>query len=323
MTEFVYYRDGQRYIYDTDIRDDKVDGHPVKMTSFHTVVDQHWSLSHLAIVQAAEREVGHEICGAKTINDNACKKYPHHIDGEPYPSEIGRCEIHRASMTKTDSEVEIIDDTTELIDVGNSALSLLNNNRSMRETPTSRMLMNIAEDMYMRCDNCMIRSQCPKVDENNGVCVIERERFSMLLKEMILEENLTSISDQITAISVIDTVIKMIRTTVHENRFGISEALAQGTAQYNAKLKELLYKGLKTLAIDRKTKISIRRKGGQSEDWDGSIAQALSNASVEEIELKSARMKLDLKHAQEPLPVSPKGIHGEVIKDDVPIERET
>ena len=145
----VYTRDGEQYEYDTEVRNDEVAGHPVRMTSYHTVVDSKWSVNYILDVQEAEREAGHEICGAEKKNGFPCAKYPLRPDEELYPSEIGRCEIHRPSMVITSEMVVSGDASLDAIMVPPPSLS-----------PTARMIMNIADNLYLGCGNCNKRKMC-------------------------------------------------------------------------------------------------------------------------------------------------------------------
>lgn len=308
MAKMEFMREGEKYEYDTNIRSDEVVGHPVRMTSYHSVVDPTWSVDYILDVQEAEREVGHEICGAPKDSGFPCKKYPTRNETEPFPNEIGRCEIHRPSL----------DTPTEII--LSSEASITERMPTQIISPTARRIMNIADNIYLGCGNCNIRERCNRVGENKGRCIIEKEMFESMLSELNTEGVLETFADQAIAISTADTLIKMIRTSIHEAHYGLIESLAVGTAQYNVKLKELLYKGLKILGVDRKTRITVRHKDGRIEGFGGSIAKALSGVDIKEIEIAAARYKVeDKKLKRAGLPI---GLDGKEIKDDVPFEEE-
>lgn len=307
MAKMEYMRDGERYEYDPEIRDDDVVGHPVRMTSYHSVVDPTWSLDYILDVQEAEREAGREICGAPKNNGFPCKKYPITNDEEPFPNEIGRCELHRPSMNRN-------------TDLMVSEASIIERVPTHIVSPTARRIMNIADNIFLGCGNCNIRERCNRVGENNGRCIIEKEMFESMLSELNTEGVLETFADQAIAISTADTLIKMIRTSIHEAHYGLTESLARGTAQYNTKLKELLYKGLKLLGVDRRTRITVKHRNGRVQVFGGSIAKALSGVDIKEIQIASARYKVKKREPKRTGP--PIGIDGEVIKDDVPFEKE-
>lgn len=302
-----YMRDGEKYEYDTEIRNDHVVGHPVRMTSYHSVIDPTWSMDYILDVQEAEREAGREICGAPKNNGLPCKKYPITNDEELFPNEIGRCKIHRPSMNR---------DTDLVI----SEAATIERVPTRIGSPTARRIMNIADNIFLGCGNCNIRERCNRVGENDGRCIIEKEMFESMLSELNTEGVLETFADQAIAISAADTLIKMIRTSIHEAHYGLTESLARGTAQYNTKLKELFYKGLKLLGVDRKTRITVKHKDGRVQAFGGSIAKALSSVSVKEIQIASARYKVNKREPKRTGP--PVGIDGKVIKDDVPFEKE-
>ncbi|MBD3405088.1 MAG: hypothetical protein GF411_02995 [Candidatus Lokiarchaeota archaeon] len=314
--EFIGH-DGQTYHYDTRIRDDSVAGHPVKMTSFHSVVDPHWSTSYLLLVQQAEREARHEICGAETQKGSPCKQYPLKLEDEPYPDEIGRCSRHRPSMKKEEPSSP---PPTSIA---------LSPSRSPPPAPTdSRLadtLMDIADEhFFLRCQACINRVQCDERGGANDICMKEKRLFQQLLVEMIETYDLEDVADYFTSVSVVDTMIKIIRTSAYEGQYGIIESINSGNAQYNIHLKKLLNSTLKLLGVDRKTRISVRHKSGKVEMFSGSIAKALASAKITDAEVIDAtkQMEKDIK-MEEPKGTRKGpavGIHGKIIKDDEPIE---
>lgn len=309
-----YYSEGEKYRYDTTIRDDTEAGHPVKMTSFHTVIDPRWSLDHIYLVQETEREIGHEICGAETKDNIPCKAYPIRLDDETYPSEIGRCKHHRPSMNEQTQLVEVAISESRIVPASSGVLS----------SSLAQSLMEIAtNEFFMTCQACINRENCDEVGQNNSKCVKEQRMFQALLVEMITSYDLDSIADYFTSISVVDTMIKIIRTSAYEGQYGIIESITSGTAQYNIHLKKLLNSTLKSLGVDRKTRITIKRGSGRTEAFEGSIAKALSNVDIDQVEMKTAIVKMSQKQVIEDIggrTGPPVGMHGEVIKDDEPIE---
>lgn len=307
-----YYRDGNKYQYDTRVRDDTVAGHPVKMTSFHTVVDPHWSTDYFYIVQSTERKAGHEICGAETTENIPCKAYPIKLDDEPYPDEIGRCNHHRPSMSEQTEMVEVI--SSEKAQQVSDKLS----------SPLARSLMEIAtEQFFLKCQACIKRTDCDEVGMNDNRCVKEQRLFEALLVALVESYDLDSIADYFTSISVVDTMVKIIRTSAYESEYGLTESIMSNVSGYNMHLKKLLNSTLKSLGVDRKTRITIKRSGGRIEAFEGSIAKALSSAKVDEVEMKTATVKMSQKRVTEEIggrTGPPIDIHGKVIKDDEPIE---
>jgi len=310
--EIEYYRDGEKYFYDPNLHDSKVGDHHVKKTSFYSVVDPHWSVVYLLDVQAAEREVGHAICGAPTADGTPCKQYPLRLDDETIPEEIGRCRRHRPSLGGGDEEE--IDTATSVIPVPNKIIG----------SPLATSLMNIADDQFfMSCHACIHRAECDEVGKNNNKCIKEKRLFTSLLTEMMDSYDMDSIADYFTSVSLVDTMIKIIRTSSFEGQYGIIESISSGTAQYNIHLKKLLNSTLKLLGVDRKTRITIKHSSGKIEQFGSSLAKALSSANIEEVEVKSATLKMKKKEQIEKIGVRtgpPIGIKGEVIKDDEPIQ---
>jgi hypothetical protein len=315
-TRIIEYYDskGDKYQYDTTIRDDTEAGHPVKMTSFHTVIDPRWGLDYVYLVQETERETGHEICGAETKDNVPCRAYPLKLEEELYSSEIGRCKHHRPSMNEMTDLVEVAISESRIVPVKSGALT----------SPLARSLMEIAvNEFFMVCEACVSREYCDEAGENNGRCIKEKRLFESLLVEMINSYDLDSIADYFTSISVVDTMIKIIRTSAYEAQYGIVQSLESNTANYNMHLKKLLNSTLKTLGVDRKTRISIKRSGGKIEAFEGSIAKALSSVKIDKVEMKTATVKMSQKRVIEDIggrTGPPVGMHGQVIKDDEPIE---
>lgn len=311
--EIEYYRDGEQYFYDPRIKDNTVAGQPVKMTSFFSVVDPRWSVEHILAVQQAERESGRSICGAEKKDLEPCKQRPLCMDDEPYPDEIGRCWRHRPSMKKTDMVVE--EETSGKVLTKEQTMAL--------STPLARQMMEIASgEFFMKCRVCINFSTCE--DTNPDSCVKEKRIFEVMLAEMITTyDNMDTITDYITSFSIADTMIKIIRTSTYEAQYGILEAINSGTAQYSLALKKLLNGTIKQLGLDRKTRITIRRASGNIEQFQGSIAKALSSVVVDKVEVKTAKIKMKRKEASSTFRGrrGPRiGIDGEEIKDDEPIE---
>jgi len=310
---FIEYQDtdGEMYRYDTNIRDDSVAGHPVQMTSFHSVIDSRWSTNYILLVQQAEREVGHEICGAKTSDDSPCKAYPMKLEDEPYPDEIGRCNHHRQSMNIS----------TDVMETATSEKSLP---ATFNLSPIAKSLIDIAHnEFFQSCGSCINRVKCEEAGTNNSKCVKEQRLFEGLLNELMQEYDLDSIADSFTSVSLVDTMIKMIRTSSYEGQYGLIEAINSGTAKYNLELKKMLNSTLKMLGMDRKTRITVRHATGKVESFDTSLAKALSSVKVDEVELRSATMKVSKQEASEPVigrTGPPIDIYGNEIKDDEPIE---
>lgn len=310
-----YGSDGEKYRYDTTIRDDTLAGHPVKMTSYHSVIDTRWSIPYILQVQEAEREVGHEICGAQTKDESPCKAYPMRLEEELYPEEVGRCKHHRQSLNEP---------VTEVIEAVSSEKALTPTQKRTLSSPLAQSLMELATDQFfMHCDSCISKHGCDEAGENNSLCIKEKRMFEILLTEMIETYDLDSIADYFTSVSVVDTMIKIIRTSAYEGQYGLIQALDSNVAQHNLQLKKLLNSTLKTLGVDRKTKITVRHKGGRVEEFAGSIAKALSTADIDEVEMKTATVKIAKKEFADEIEVRsgpPVGFDGKEIKDDEPIE---
>ena len=308
-------RDGKTYHYDVTIRDDTMAGHPVKMTSFHSVIDPDWTPDYVYLVQKTEREAGHEICGAETVDLTPCRAYPLRLEDEPYPEEIGRCKHHRPSMNEP---------SLEIIELATSEKPLKKVESRQLASPLAQSLMEIASnDFFMTCQACINRNNCDEVGQNDSKCVKEQRLFEALLVEMVDNYDLDSIADYFTSISVVDTMIKIIRTSAYEGQYGLIEAINSGTAQYNIHLKKLLNSTLKSLGVDRKTRITVKHGSGRTEEFDGSLAKALSAVKIEEVEMKTATVKMSQKRVTDEVSGRtgpPIDIHGKVIKDDEPIE---
>lgn len=309
-----YYKDNERYQYDTKIRDDTVAGHPVKMTSFHSVISPHWSVDYVYLVQEAEREAGHEICGAETSEHVPCKAYPVKLEDEPYPDEIGRCNHHRPSVVEQ----------TEVVEVASSERSLTPAQTRTLASPLAQKLMEVATDeFFMTCEACINIVNCAEAGKNNSRCIKEKRLFEALLVEMVDTYDLDSIADYFTSISLVDTMIKIIRTSAYEGQYGIIESINSQVTTYNLHLKKLLNSTIKSLGVDRKTRITIRHGSGKMEAFEGSIAKALSSVDIDAVEMKTATVKMSQKQVTEEIGVRmgpPLDMNGEEIKDDEPIE---
>jgi len=323
-----FYKNGYEYLYDTRLHDDEVAGHKVKMTSFYTVIDPNWSVEYILDVQEAERQVGRAICGAPKKDGTPCRMIPITLDEEPYPEEIGRCHLHRPSMARED--VEYADDeaigpdatTTAVVRSESRAPAIADTGVNLPDTPVVKTIQGIAEEHYMRCQACVHRKTCELAGQNNGRCIKEKRIFEDMLMLMINENQLETVSDIVTAYTIVDTMLKLIRSSSYEASYGQIESISSGNAHYNIKLKQLLYQGLKSLGIDRRTRISIRRHDGSVERFEGSIAKALSNVDIKEVEMKTARLKVEKKKVMSSVGRTgpPIGLDGRVIEDDKPIQ---
>jgi hypothetical protein len=217
-----------------------------------------------------------------------------------------------------------MNEEAEIVEVATSERSLTRSQTRTLSSPLARSLMELAtNEFFLSCQACINRVNCDEAGENNSKCVKEQRMFELLLVEMIETYDLDSIADYFTSVSLVDTMIKIIRTSSYEGQYGIIESINSGTAQYNIHLKKLLNSTLKLLGVDRKTRISVRHSSGKVEQFEGSLAKALSSAKIDQVEMKTATVKMSKEEAIEAIggrTGPPIGIRGEVIKDDEPIE---
>ncbi len=151
MVEMEFYRGEHKYYYETEIRNDTVAGHPVRMTCYHTVISSNWDTSYVLMVQDSERIIGREICGSRLDDGNPCTRIPLQIDEEPYPTEIGRCILHRPSQHKQSQQADITvsKNVTEVTPKLPVAM-----------TKMTKKIMSIADEQFMNCSVCHKRDVC-------------------------------------------------------------------------------------------------------------------------------------------------------------------
>ena len=313
MGEMEFHRGDKKHYYNTELRDDEVAGHQVRMTCYHSVISNNWDTEHILSIQDAERTIGREICGHRLDNGNPCTRVPLKIDEEPYPDEIGRCIVHRPSQTKATK--------TELV----IAESNVPAPKKVPITKVTKKILSIADEQFMNCNVCIKRDGCSKMGDNNNKCIIEKSIFSEMLDEIVIEFSLDNIVDQLHAYTVVDTMLKIIRTNEYESNQGLIQSITTGNSTYSMNLKKLLYMGMSKLAVDRKSRIMHKQDDGRMKAFDGSLAEALSGIDVESVEVSTAKInvkRLEDDDDDNEFREIPLGLGGKVIEDDIRLDDE-
>lgn len=317
MVEMEFFRGEKKYYYETDIRDDEIAGHPMRMTCYHSVISNNWDTEHVLMIQDAERIIGREICGFKLDDGKPCTRVPLRIDEEPYPDEIGRCIIHRPSQKKKEIP------PTDISSTENTIVTSTKSTKSkppIAMTKVTKKILSIADEQFMNCSVCIKRSECKQFGENDNKCIIEKTIFNEMLSDIVNEFSLNNIVDQLHAYTIVDTMLKIIRTGEFESNQGILQSISTGNAGYGMTLKKLLYQGLSKLAVDRKTRIIYQQRDGNTSAYKGSLAEALSQIDINSVEVSTAKIqvkKTEENDDDDEFREVPLGLGGKVIMDDI------
>jgi len=316
MVEMEFYRGEHKYYYETNIRNDKIAGHQVRMTCYHSVISNTWDDSFILLVQEIERSIGREICGNQLDDGTPCNRVPLRIDEEPYPNEIGRCIRHRPSQQKKEPmTIELSKKTTDITEKKPSIVM----------TKVTKKILSIADEQFMECNVCLKRTTCEQFGENNNKCIIEKNIFLEMLTDIVNEFSLDNIIDQLHAFTIVDTMLKIIRTNEFEGTQGILQSISTGNAGYSMNLKKLLYQGLSKLAVDRKTRIMHKDSSGKVSAFEGTLAEALSSIDISSVELSTAKIqtkKYENDEDDNEFHEIPLGLGGKVIQDDIRLNDE-
>lgn len=311
MVEMEFYRGDKKYFYETDLRDDEVAGHKVRMTCYHSVIANNWDSEYILMIQDAERAISRDICGFRLDDGNPCTRVPLKIDEEPYPDEIGRCMIHRPSQRKDKqpTDIAVAESTTAVATRPPVAI-----------TKVTKKILSIANEQFMNCSVCNKRDTCDQFGDNQNKCIIEQEVFNEMISDIVNEFSLDNIVDQLHAYTIVDTMLKIIRSSEFESSQGILQSISTGNAGYGMNLKKLLYQGISKLAVDRKTRIMHKQVDGSIKAYEGTLAEALSSIDVDTVELSTAKLhikKYDEDEDDKEFRDIPLGLGGKVIKDDI------
>jgi len=248
--------------------------HKVLMTDHWTVVPLHWSASWLLDVWKAEREVGHAICGWPTLNHKPCKNYPIADEAIANVTMVGKCGLHaNPPVVVEPKEMQVKEIHGEMIPVDEAGLPTV---------PSFKAFSDIAMNIYTRCANCEYRFRCDKEGQNDGICIKQHTLFNELMGDVVRQYSLTEAVDQMIAFNMISSFIDIIKTHLYESHHGTESAMKEGMFGLRLQLNRLIQQNMRTLGVDRKFRIVIRR-GNDRQLSDRTLAELMADKSVGEI----------------------------------------
>lgn len=285
-----------------EVEDANGNTYNVLMTDHWTIIDPTWTADWVMQVMEAEREVHHKICGYPTNAGTPCKNYP--IDTEEIEDEdkIGKCGLHAEE-----------EEEPEELRVKEHNVVPLNENTELAESKVFHELMDIAGDMFNRCESCNYRLKCDEYnEEENARCVKERDLFNALMEEIVQKYNLVDAIDQMSAFTLAKTFVDYVKTTLYEAHYGTSNAFEAGQIQLRMQLNRLLNQNARDLGINRKFRIMLR-KDGNTRLASQDLAQLLSDSEIEmKSETRSVKFSKKKKKRQKRRYI---GTDGKPIKD--------
>lgn len=274
--------------------------HPVLVTDHWTIINPKWSYDWVRKVIAAERTVGHAICGWETAGGTPCRNHPIPDEKIENIKMVGRCGLHSKPPPPADPakyDITVIDKPMLL----------------SRHNPTSITLRRMADDIFTRCDKCTYRYKCDKADGSEP-CVDEIELFDELMPRIDNEYGLDSVVDQVSALTLVVSIIDYIKTLKYERFKGREDAKDTGELGQRMQLVRLIHQIMKSLAIDRKTRIILRR-GDHTYMPQKTLSQLLADTETD-IEIRSEIKSMTVK-ASKPMSMGKTilGIDGKPIID--------
>ncbi len=274
-TEELDYNPLRHKLREWEIDDSEGNKHKVLMTDHWTVVPLTWSASWLLQVWEAESEVGHAICGWPTSGNTPCKNFPVSEENIMNVAMVGKCGLHANPTIKEEpEEMKVKEIHHEMVPVDDAGLPV---------TPTFKMFSNIAMDIYTRCDNCDYRFRCDHKDLNDGVCIKQFNMFNDIMGGIVKQYSLIEVVDQMIAFNMITSFIDLIKTHLYEVHHGTESAMKEGMFALRLQLNRLIQQNMKTLGVDRKFRIVIR-KGNEREVSNRTLAELMADRSVGEVQ---------------------------------------
>lgn len=301
MTESSKSTDPLKYnLRDWSVTTSDGEEHPVLVTDHWTIINPKWSYDWVRKVIAAERTVGHAICGWETAGGTPCRNHPIPDEKIENIKMVGRCGLHSKPPPPADPakyDITVIDKPMPL----------------SGHNPTSITLRRMADDIFTRCDKCTYQYKCDKANGSEP-CVDEIELFDELMPRIDSEYGLDNVVDQVSALTLVVSIIDYIKTLKYERFKGREDAKDTGELGQRMQLVRLIHQIMKSLAIDRKTRIILRR-GDHTYMPQKTLSQLLADTETD-IEIRSEIKSMTVK-ASKPMSVGKTilGIDGKPIID--------
>lgn len=257
-----------------EVTDSEGNKHKVLMTDHWTTVPLSWSASWLLQVWEAESEVGHGICGWPTSDHKPCKNYPINEENITNVTMVGKCGLHANPPAVEEPEEMQVKEIHDVVPVDEAGLPAI---------PAFKTFRNIAKDVYTRCSACAYKFKCDKKDQNGGVCIKEMDLFNEFMTDTVAQYNLTDSVDQMIAFNMITSFIDVIKTHMYETHYGTESAMEKGMLALRLQLNRLIQQNMRTLGVDRKFRIVIR-KGNERSVSDRTLAELMADKAVGEVQ---------------------------------------
>lgn len=279
------------------------DGTHAKVLSTHlyTVIQPFWTTDWIFKILDIEREVGHAICGWPTSKGTPCKCHPIPEDKIENIKMIGKCGRHsRPEISKSNDYYN-----------DHSIEELKFNDIDIIQLPSYKMLMSMAENLLPTCTDCDFRFKCNERDKDYDRCVIQKKQFEKFMTGIIKENRLVEISDQILAFTLVTAFMDFIKTLRFEANRGLSDTIDNGMMGLRIQLNRLIQQNMRTLAIDRKTRLFIK-KDGKLESSNLDFAKLIAESDIHEVTKKTRPMTVT---SVKSIPRTFQGVDGDLIID--------
>lgn len=275
----------------------------VLSTELYTVIQTFWSVDWIYKVYDAEREVGRAICGWPTHDSKPCKNNPVPEERIENVQVVGKCGLHsKPSALAEDNDMHIKEVSFDSYG-------------EVTELPAYKTLMSIAEDLLPTCTDCDFRFKCKDRDKELDRCAVQRRIFEKFMVGILRENKLVDITDQMLAFTLVTAFIDYIKTLQYEAYTGLSDTVSGGWMGLRLQLNRVIQRNMRTLGVDRKTKLFVKRDGHRVAS-ETDIARLLADSDMREITAESRSMTVTSVKAVKPIVNRTfQGVDGELIED--------
>ena len=110
---------------------------------------------------------------------------------------------------------------------------------------------------FMLCDRCVLNTRCERF-EPGGECVLEREAYDWMVKELVEQYGLEGLADEILAGRVAMYLIRIVRAEVYESAMGVSDRSVLW-GKYISRLDNTLRGIMRDLAVTRAKRKQVEK----------------------------------------------------------------
>ena len=110
---------------------------------------------------------------------------------------------------------------------------------------------------FMLCDRCVLNTRCERF-EPGGECVLEREAYDWMVKELVEQYELEGLADEILAGRVAMYLIRIVRAEVYESAMGVSDRSVLW-GKYISRLDNTLRGIMRDLAVTRAKRKQVEK----------------------------------------------------------------